>query len=163
MKASIFAGMATLVASMAALPMAASAQQTEYHQNAAGQCQGALPVYSTNLRARPTGVNNNGPQSAFISCSSLSNIANTSDIYGVFIINNNTSGSATVNCTLAAGTSFFGVELSPKSQTFSAGGGGFIAWFAGTDYTATDSMNVSCNLPVGVELSFTADVPNNPL
>lgn len=47
----------------------AAVENLQVQSNAAGLCQGALPVFETNLRKRPLSVGNEGDTPAFVTCS----------------------------------------------------------------------------------------------
>ena len=47
----------------------AAVEDLQIQSNATGLCQGALPVFETNLRKRPLSVANEGESPAFVTCS----------------------------------------------------------------------------------------------
>lgn len=147
---------ATMLA--ACLPLALLAPQDvfaeQYLQNGAGVCKSALPVFDGNIRNRPTAISNEGTANAFVSCSALDRIDNTSDLVGVWI-HNNLASATDVACTLVNGSPADGsTEFFPRTQSYSAGSGGYILWTAADneDVPFARLINFSCNLPAGVEL-----------
>jgi hypothetical protein len=125
-----------------------------YHQNAAADCQGALPAFAGTLRARPLGLGNEGAAPAFVTCSFP-----TVGDGGVFrrlstYWTNNTAASITVNCTGVAGFQRGDTAYMPKSVVVAPGAYAGIAWEAidngGIPLVAPASM--SCSVPPGAVL-----------
>lgn len=148
---------ATMVAACLLLALLASQDvfAEQYLQNGAGVCKSALPVFDGNIRNRPTAISNEGTANAFVSCSALDRIDNTSDIVGVWI-HNNLASATDVSCTFVNGTPADGsTEFFPRTQNYPAGSGGYILWSAAGDnenVPFVKLINFSCNLPAGVEL-----------
>lgn len=164
MKLSIMIGLSALGLAMAMAPVG-SAAAVEYQQGASGSCNGALPVFDQALRFRPVGVKNTGSSNAFISCSSMNLYTNGSTIFGAFIANN-TGADVDVSCTLVSGRASFSPQYFPKTQTYAAGSFGFMIWNSATDNGGvdfSDSQNLSCVLPPGIDLQYTAMVVNTNL
>jgi hypothetical protein len=164
MKSAIYLGLSMLTAAMALAPVQ-QAQAFEYQQNAAGQCVGALPAYQSNLRFSPYAVTNNGTTGAFVTCSSMNSTTNSVSIYGVFI-SNPTGADVDVSCTFAPGANQFRETTIPRTQTYPAGGAGFMVWNAATDNGGVNWerwANVSCILPPGLSMDFTATVTSGEL
>lgn len=149
---------AALVVAAAAFMAPTDARAQEFQQNAAGACQGALPVYDTNLRNRPMGIINVGTTAAYVSCSMAAEFDVDHTIVGIQIWNT-TGADADVACTIVTGRSAFDHTFYPQTVTFGAGLNGFIIEFLDpTVDPATDMVNASCLLPPGVELSYVARV-----
>lgn len=97
----------TLIALMlSSSPGAAIDKQMEMSANAAANCQGALPNFEGSIRKRPLGVQNEGSESAFVTCAFASqyDVAAVTDIshFAAFFVNKGTA-EATVACTGVAG------------------------------------------------------------
>lgn len=154
----LFASLAVVGISAVALP--AHAVFRIQAQNAAGVCQGALPVYDTSLRNRPSAVSNEGTTNAFVSCSMEGDNGGSSAAPTMFgaVFRNNTDANQTVNCTFVDGTPALApLVLLPKSGEILAGELAQIVWDpvadnGGTPFTAWN--NLSCNLPAGVEIQI---------
>lgn len=147
----------------AALSPQASAIERLEITNATGLCQGALPNFESNLRKRPSGVINVSSTNAFVSCSTTQNFfppagAGPAESLGV-VLTNPTAAPVTVACTMVAGLNYVGFMSPmqyPKSFTVPAGQSFEGQWTvqgdnAGQPFPA--SLNLSCNLPSGVEIS----------
>lgn len=101
--------------------------------NATGVCQGALPVYDTEIRKRPLALRNEGDASAYVSCSLPSNVLANIIAY-TYVVNRN-AAAVDVDCTFIAGVV---VEILPPDYyplSVSAGPGvaTLLEWDAG-DY-----------------------------
>lgn len=148
---------AAIVVAAAALAVPADADATIV-QNASGACQGARANYAASLRARPTGMNNEGTADVYVSCSMSTPdfYQSANDANGVVLANRGTED-ATVSCTLAAGSyENLPATLFPKSITVPAGGSTVVlSWDAATDNAGTyfaNTINYSCILPPGIDL-----------
>lgn len=146
-----------LAAAMLFAPSDAAAQQ--YIQNASGICQGALPVFDTNLRNRPLAVSNEGTSNAFVSCAMHDRYGNASSLFGAWI-HNNTAAAVDVSCTLISGNAVDGPTYFPKTQAYAAGTGAYILWSTADNGGANfgSQGNFSCNLPPGVELRLVTNL-----
>lgn len=166
MKSAVYLGLSALAFGMALAPVQqAQAQQSEYQQNAPGQCVGALPAYQANLRFSPYAVTNNGTASSFVTCAAIGLFPVGVDLYGVYITNP-TGASVDVSCTFASGQNGFRDPAIPKTQTYPAGSAGFMIWDAVADNGGVQFShlsNLSCILPPGLSLDFTANVASAPL
>lgn len=148
---------AVLVAAVAALTVPGDANATIV-QNAAGACQGARAEYTDNLRIRPTGINNEGTASVYVSCSISTSdyYQSANDVNGVVLANRGTANKS-VSCTLSAG-SFENQPntLYPKSIVVPAGGDYVVlSWEPNVDNGGAyfpNSINYSCVLPPGIDL-----------
>ncbi len=160
MKSVAFA-VASLVCAAAFAPQANAIERLE-STNAAGVCQGALPNFETNLRKRPSGIINQSSSAAFVSCSTTQNFftpdsASSATDLGV-LLTNSTAAEVTVNCTMVAGLNYVGFMSPmqyPKSITVPANASSEGGWNAAADNAGTPfppSLNLSCNLPAGVEI-----------
>lgn len=152
-------GLAAAGALLLGCALASPAQAVDriQSQNAAGVCQGALPVYDTSLRNRPSAVSNEGSNSAFVSCSMEGDYdtAQPPTLFGA-IFANNTAADKTVNCTFVDGTkAVAALVLLPKSVMVPANAAAQLVWNpdddnGGTPFTAWN--NLSCSLPAGIEI-----------
>lgn len=129
-------------------------------QNGAGACQGALPVYATNLRARPLGVNNEGTSGAYVSCSlhTIDLYQADNDINGV-MLSNRGGADANVDCVMVSSGSDVGTAVYfPKSITVPAGATNVeLSWNPATDNGGANfpnTINYSCLLPPGIDVNF---------
>lgn len=159
MKTSILAGLATVAMALTAMPVQ-TANAAEYHQNASGGCNGALPVFDQALRFRPLAVANTATSTAFISCSQMDLFDNDITIFGARI-HNTTAAAASISCSFVSGRDNFVKITKPKTQSFAAGANAFIIWSATADNAGVnfeDLSNLSCNMPAGFELEYLADV-----
>jgi hypothetical protein len=139
----------------------------EFHQNASGTCQAALPAYEGQIRKRPLALQNEGEANAFVSCSLFSPGASTSsfltgEIYAVMItLDNNGSQPVDVACTLIAGASrssanhYFTKTITlPANSTYNQ-----IAWSQDPDFDGGKigpPPGISCNLRPGVGIATTS-------
>lgn len=126
----------------------------EYHQNAAANCQGALPAFAGTLRSRPLGVGNEGSAAAFVTCSFSGDAGQgimptlRLDIF----FTNNAASPITINCTGVFGAQRIGgVMFATKSIVVSPGANSGIQWTAENSGVAdlSSPANVSCSLPPG--------------
>ena len=163
MKSVAIAATSLALALAAALSPEVSAIERLEVTNAAGVCQGALPNFETNLRKRPSGiVNVSTTTNAFVSCSTTQNFfppegAGNAEALGI-VLTNPTAAPVTVACTMVAGLNYAGFMSPmqfPKSFEIPAGDAFEATW--DSDDNGGDplpgSLNVSCNLPAGVEIS----------
>jgi hypothetical protein len=147
---------ATLVVAAAAFMAPIDVRAQTVVQNASGVCQGALPVYATNLRNRPLGIKNEGASGAYVSCS-VGSIFEQTHAFVRIQIANLTGAAVDVSCTIITGRSSFDHTYYPVSLTFPARRNGIIIQFLDRIVDpATDLINASCLLPPGVELSYIA-------
>lgn len=137
-------------------------------QNAAGACQVARSTYAASLRARPTGINNEGTADIYVSCSMSTPdfYLTANDVNGV-VLSNRGSADKRVDCTLAAGSyENLPSTLYPKSITVPAGVSSVVlSWDPVADNGGVNflnTINYSCILPPGIDLQsvFTNAVPN---
>lgn len=145
----------TALIAVAALAGTAQATGSAYvvAQNASGPCKPALPLYDTNIRARPLAFQNESTtnQSAFANCMfSWQKNSYGVESYRVLIRNLRTTGAAvTVNCTGVAGqenTASYRV----KSVSVAPGASAWVS-FNGADFNLPAEFkrnpNVQCLLP----------------
>lgn len=139
----------------------------EFHQNASGTCQAALPAYEGQIRKRPLALQNESVANAFVSCSLFSPGATTSsfltgEIYAVIItLDNNGPDPVDVTCTLIAGASrspynyYFTKTIAlPAESTYNQ-----IAWSQDPDFDGGKigpPPGISCNLKPGVGIATTS-------
>lgn len=149
-----------LLAGIGMTPSAQAVSVTE-GQNASGTCQGALPVFDTQLRKRPLALNNEGTDPAFVSCSLwATNYGQTTVVTGAIAayFSNNTNTGSSVTCTfvdgvrVVGGVGFFTKTIAVPSNSFAS-----IVWNSATDNGGVPYgafSNLSCLLPPGTEISF---------
>lgn len=129
--------------------------------NGTAFCQSALPVFDTQIRKRPLGVNNEGNANAFVSCSipvgyNPGNITN-----GVIYMTNRNDETVAVTCTLVDGVvADAGLPDIPAyyPQAIALLPGEFtpLIWDP-ADHgleSFTVYQNYSCILPPGVEINL---------
>ncbi|MEP6634529.1 MAG: hypothetical protein ABJA62_10000 [Luteimonas sp.] len=126
--------------------------------NATADCQSSLPVFDGNVRKRPTAVSNEGTKSAFVTCSVHNYFnAESSNVFAA-TFTNNTAADVDVNCTMVNGLRYIGAftpSFFPKTVHVLAGETAEPQWTADDNQGnpfADRSFNLSCNLPVGVEI-----------
>lgn len=129
--------------------------------NATGMCQSALPVFDTQIRKRPLGVNNEGGSNAFVSCSIPIGYNPESVDNGVVIVTNRNAEAVIVSCTLVDGViAEIGIPDLPAfyPQTVAALPGVItpIVWDPADHGLESfhSYQNYSCNLPSGVEINL---------
>lgn len=129
--------------------------------NATGMCQSALPVFDTQIRKRPLGVNNEGASNAFISCSIPIGYNPDTVNNGVIILTNRNDEAVIVSCTLVDGVvAEIGIPDLPAfyPQTVAAlpGEATVILWDPADHGLESFHVyqNYSCNLPPGVEINL---------
>lgn len=140
---------------MSGLAQAVTVSRLEFN-HASGFCQGALPVYDTNLRNRPMAVANEGTANAFVTCSKDGEL-NTPDITEATLkLFNRNAAAVNVTCTLVHGfQSSQPPTFLPKTQSVPAGGSSFFAWLPADNAGANYSwLNWSCELPPGVDIGY---------
>ena len=154
--------MAVAMLAAAAVP-APQARAASVVSNAAGACQGSLPIYNANLRKRPLGILNEGATSAFLSCGLQWGVmpGNTPQTY-VTATNRNATA-VDLTCTLldgypiVTGEPFARVYYHPKTISIAADSTASIVWDPSDYYvgahTFTGYENFSCNVPAGVEIN----------
>ena len=148
----------------AALSPQATAIERLESTNATGVCQGALPNFETSLRKRPSGlINVSTTTNSFDSCSTTQNFfppdgGGSATALGV-VLTNPTGAPVTVACTMVAGLNYVGLFSPvqyPKSFEVAAGSSVEGQWTTVDDNDGEPfpaSLNLSCNLPAGVEIS----------
>lgn len=141
--------------------------------NATGFCQSALPVFDTQIRKRPLGINNEGSSNAFISCSIPIGFRPVSVDNGVIFMTNRNAAPVDVSCTLVDGVvADVGIPglpaYYPQTITLAAGMPAIMIWDPADFGLTTFSVyqNYSCNLPAGVEINLVgndySDTPPAP-
>lgn len=160
--------LAAAVAAIASMGTSHAAVEIIQNSNTATSiCQGALPVFETNLRKRPLGVSNEGSQDSFISCSFTTSADGNQGVnivryFGGFFTNY-TSTDVTVTCTGVQG--FQGREptvYESQSVVVLANGApgtpdtGYIFFGPGVgEDPYYQNVSMSCALPPGVSLNDT--------
>lgn len=161
MKYAALAAAASAVLFAALAPQANAIERLEA-TNATGACNGALPGYEGTLRKRPAGIINIGTGPSFVSCSTTQNFFSSNGDHqaqalGV-LLSNPTAADVTVNCVMVAGINFAGFSSPmqfPKQFVVPANDSYEGAWTTEDDNGGQPfpaSLNVSCNLPGGVEI-----------
>lgn len=146
-----------LLATMFALPTAATAGTLPAPDSritlAAGACQTALPVFDGVVRKRPLAVQNEGSTTTFVTCGLSGKFGGSGPSTTILVaLTNNSSGPATVNCTLVDGRSGISNPIYlPKSVTLSANMPIFeMIWTVADNEGARFTFPaISCSLPPG--------------
>lgn len=130
-------------------------------QNAAGNCQAALPVFDGQIRKRPLAIGNEGTGPAFVSCSLVgdySAMANT--ILTQVIVRNRGSETQSIACSMVAGFEH-GAAPAPlyvaRSIELAPGAEGIISWNVGDngEELLPGPINFSCLLPAATVINLT--------
>lgn len=162
MKLSIAAVAATTgIAVASIIAHAPQAQAGTSAANGTAFCQSALPVFDTQIRKRPLGVNNEGDSNAFVSCSIPVGYNPGSIINGVIYMTNRTDEAVAVSCTLVDGVvadagipnlpAYYPQDIALLPGQFTA-----LIWDP-ADYELESFsiyQNYSCSLPPGVEINL---------
>lgn len=145
---------AALVIAGAAFMAPSEAQTATFRINAAGSCQGALPVYATNLRFRPTALKNEGTSSSYVSCS-LGSLESAVHTNVLIWFGNASAVTAEVGCTIVTGNVQQGlIWYTATPVTIAPGGAGSISQDFDELIDTAAQVNMSCLLPKGVELQY---------
>lgn len=161
--------LATAVAVAAGLLSAGNASAAtsarQFATNPTGICQGALPAFETAIRKRPLAVQNEGTQTAFVTCSFTSQGtfgASATNPTRVELYLNSTSGAATpISCTGVTGyaSSTTSQYVIKNASAPANGGQTAVAWTA-ADFTPAGGttfpsglFSVSCSLPPGAAIN----------
>lgn len=145
---------AALVVAGAAFMAPTDAQTATFRINAAGSCQGALPVYATNLRFRPTALKNEGTSSSYISCS-LGSLESAVHTNVRIFFGNASAAAADVSCTVVTGNVQQGLTwYTIAPVTIAPGGVGAVGQDFDELVDTAAQVNMSCLLPKGVELQY---------
>lgn len=162
--ATTIAGLTLAIAAVYSTPTAA-----QFHGNASqpvARCQGALPVFETQIRKRPLAIQNEGSASTFVTCgfefdayAAVDNSALIADVY----FSNNTGAEVTVNCTGVTGwaggdNEYVSFDVDIVANGSGVDDGGNLYW-EDTDFAAggmsSGLIAISCELPAGVGLNDT--------
>ena len=140
--------------------------QEQIDVNASGACRGALPVFESNIRSRPTGVRNEGNQNVFVTCSLPATLYEPLTSVAVFVANSGASN-VDVTCTMVNGRNpmFFETVYQTLTQTVGAADYEWFSYELGVDYPdGGDLPNFSCNLPPGTEINMVSksNFPRSP-
>lgn len=127
--------------------------------SATGICQAALPSFEGALRKRPTGILNQGPGNAFVSCAFAQNNYDDTPAERVGItLTNRTDTGMTITCTLVDGQNNF-IAIPPnlltKSFAVPAHSSSEEQWSVTGDngnQPFDRYLGLSCNLPAGAEI-----------
>jgi hypothetical protein len=145
-----------LVGSLVLLGVSANAEATTVNrtilQLATGVCDANNPANDPNLRRLPNGLKNASAGSVSVVCSQWGDDNTASFMaYAVVWFKNEKAAGATVNCTLSAGTPFYGQTAITKSVYVAGGAEGSVTWDF-NDYGFSSNMqwvNLQCSLPAG--------------
>lgn len=162
---SLLSAIALTMAGSIAYPALAVEVARQDFQGAAGMCKGATPAYNDALRIAPLGMANESAAAVFITCNfqgdDTQNSTRGAQRVSVSFVNNSTS-SRTVACTLVNGFQSGSTTVAtytPKSIVIAAGATASIAWVPGDIAGAPTQIKLpalSCNVPAGTTLQFTA-------
>lgn len=136
---------------------------TVLHGNASGptaRCQGALPVFDTNIRKRPLAVQNESSSNAFVTCSFEFDAAHADDnspaLLDVYLVNRS-GAPRDVTCTAVSGFDTGTNEFVSRTVTIPSGQQGNPFWTP-ADFTnglGSGLISISCNLPAGTGVNDT--------
>jgi hypothetical protein len=117
--------------------------------NAPGLCQAVSPANDDKLRSYAIRLSNVSSSNVQISCALISNEASANGITWVYIyFKNGAAVSRTIECTLAAGSQFFGVTYITKSMTLTPGQYSSLSWDQYYDYNSLVKIaGLTCTLP----------------
>lgn len=132
--------------------------------NATGTCQAALPSFEGLVRKRPLALQNEGSDSAFVSCSLVGTHLgpgyNGRVMDRVFMgLINDAATPVAVSCTLVDGVAgAISASLIPKLAAIPANGRAELEWAAADngDQRFVFAANVQCVLPPGTGISYTS-------
>ncbi|MEP6633387.1 MAG: hypothetical protein ABJA62_04185 [Luteimonas sp.] len=137
------------------------------YQGASGVCQPSLPQYEPNLKSRPLGLANAGPELSFVTCALQgSDPTGQRGAYQVQVnVTNNDTVAKFIRCTLVvvyrlSGETVDKTAYIPRTVTVIGGGGSFISWVP-TDITGAfggpeiSKAGISCALPAKTTLQYT--------
>lgn len=164
-------GIVTLTIALGAAYSIPASAEIVLHGNASGptaRCQGALPVFDTNIRKRPLAVQNESSTNAFVTCSFEFDAANaegnSAALVDTFFVNR-TGTPVDVTCTAVSGfdtgtNEYVAVTATvpvPTPSDPNADDQGNIFW---TDADFTNGLgdgliSISCNLPAGIGINDT--------
>jgi hypothetical protein len=139
-------------------PASADLVLRDYTINAAGNCQPALPVFSTNFRQRPLGIKNEGTTPAYVTCSLPGDFITAGNNFAGIGFVNTGAADYDVSCTFTDGVAapFSTPNYYPQTVTVPAGSANAAIWdpaaFALT--TFSQYANFSCLLPPGGEINL---------
>lgn len=161
-------GIAVLTVAVAAAYAAPTSAQTapSLHSNASqptARCQGALPVFETQIRKRPLAVQNEGSRNTFVTCSFEFDSGNAVDFAATMVdtyFTNLSDEEADVTCTAVTGWQggeneyvSFTTPVAPEGEEQ-----GNLFW-VGDDFEGggleTGLVSISCALPPGVGVNDT--------
>ncbi len=155
--------LAVVVGLFGASTAQAAPADRQFASNPAGICQGALPAFEAAIRKRPLAVQNEGTQTAFVTCAFTSQgdfSASAENPVAVVMWFNTTSGAATsISCTGVSGYQQGPNQFVVKTATAPATGAQApILWEASDFADAPDIFpsglfSVSCALPPGTAIN----------
>lgn len=153
------AGIAALIAMAGAAGTASAATVTrDYLSHGTANCQGALPVFETQLRKRPAALANEGTSTAFVTCDldSINNGGTGTQAAGIFVTNRAGADGVTISCTLVDAVFTANAAFPKTSDPIAAGAIGSVNWSAAGDNAGGNfaAPAISCGLPAGVDISF---------
>lgn len=135
-------------------PAASAATERVQRVSATAVCEAPLPVFDTTLRKRPIGITNQGGPSVFVSCSLPADSAappGGASVSARFAMIGE-APPVTVQCQLVAGTAD-APTYTAGSIVVPAAGSAWLTWNGVDKGTASATLNFSCHLPSGVDLS----------
>ncbi|HST46109.1 MAG TPA: hypothetical protein VLK29_12905 [Luteimonas sp.] len=152
------------VASLGGGTAAAVTRDLAFQSNGTGVCQAALPAYEGLIRKRPMAIQNEGSDTAFVTCSpvTLQNQTSVDFGHGIFLVNNS-AATVTINCTAVVGAQNGVPQVSiPKSVVISANSSSELYWSEadGVPQNNSTSFNTSCALlpETGITTLYTNQV-----
>jgi len=142
-----------IVLATAAMIQAPQALASRVASTAAGACQASLPLHDANLRKRPLGIRNEGASSSFVSCGLQWGHLVFSTQRNFVIATNQNSATVDLTCTLVAGPLPGLAGYYPQTVALQPHGTDAIEWLPSEFNDLPNYVNVSCNVPPGVEIN----------
>ena len=135
-----------------AAPAFALTRTITMQAHGSGVCQGALPNFEGKLRKRPLGIQNEGTESAYVTCSPT-NFQNAPNAFGFSVgVANYNATSITITCTGVHGqVSSAAATFVTKSVTIASNFNDFID-FPAAIFNNANAPSVSCLLPPGTSV-----------
>jgi hypothetical protein len=136
------------------LPAASAATERVQRISAMAVCEAPLPSFDVSLRKRPVGIRNEGGAPIFISCALP---ADTTAPRGGAVVSVRFAllagtPAAAVDCSLVAGVPG-NLQYTVGTVAVPSGGSAWLTWGGIDKQAAAGSLNFSCNLPPGMDVS----------
>jgi hypothetical protein len=161
---SAHANVAAAIALACTCPACAIDEQHVVSAGPVEHCQAALPVFETGLRKRPLALGNEGPKTAFVTCSFAFDVGQVvrGSVELEMVVTNSTTRAVDLLCTAISSaeglTGELAPEYAPQRVTIAARSQSQLYWAeVGFSHGLSTSglVSVSCAVPVGVGLNDT--------